>query len=171
MRGVRIAVLLFVASLAAACSSSGPRLARVFRADGVSVRYPAGWDATGRPLTHVTSPVQVLAVASYRLPRTNRGSDGCAPKEALDRIPPDGAFIYGWEYGSAGEAGNLPPRPKHFALTDFAGFECLGPSYVFRFRDAGRFFQIHVALGRRAGSGTRATVLRILDSFSARAAR
>ena len=167
---MRIAILLAVAMLAASCSS-GPKLSHVFRANGVSVRYPDGWDATSRPLTHVTSPVQVLAVASYRLPRSNRGSDGCEPKEALDRLPSDGAFIYGWEYGSASESGNLPPRPKHFALTRRIGFECLGTSYVLRFREAGRFFQIHVALGRHASDGTKSTVLRVLDSFSARAGR
>jgi hypothetical protein len=140
---------------------------QTYRAHGLSVRYPRSWYAMGRPLTHVTGPPQVLAVASYPLPKSNRGSNGCQPTAALDRLPPDGAFIYGWEYGSATEAGNLPPRPRHFALRNFTAFECLGPSYVLRFRDAGRFFQIHVALGAHASDSTRSTALRILDSFRA----
>jgi len=160
---VRIIPLLGIAVLAASCSSS-PKLSHAFRGDGVSVRYPNGWDATSRPLTHVTDPVQVLAVASYRLPRSNRGDYGCEPKEALDGRPSDGAFIYGWEFSSP-KGEKFPPRPKHFSLTDFERFECLGPSYRFQFRDAGRLFNIHVSLGPKASGGTRKTVLRILDSL------
>jgi hypothetical protein len=37
-----------------------------------------------------------------------------------------------------------------------------------RFREAGRFFQIHVILGKRASPETRRIVLRILDTFTAR---
>jgi hypothetical protein len=140
----------------------------VFHAQGISVRYPSWWHATSAPLTPVVSPVQVLAVASYPLPHDDRGAEGCMPKEALDALPPEGAFIYGWEYGSP-QGERFPPRPKHFALKNFAGFECLGPSYVLHFRDAGRFFQVHVALGPRASPYTRATVLRILDTFRATA--
>jgi len=162
--GVKIVALLGVLAVATACSSTS----QTFRAQGVSVRYPSWWHATSARLTPVTSPVQVLAVASYPLPHDSRGADGCSPKKALDALPSDGAFIYGWEYGSPqGEL--FQPRPKHFALTNFAGFECLGPSYVLHFRDAGRFFQVHVALGPRASPYTRSLVLRVLDSFRAKA--
>lgn len=71
---------------------------QTFRADRVSIRYPPGWFATSRPLTPVISPRQVVAVASYPLPRGNSGADGCEPKEALDRLPASGTFIFGWEY-------------------------------------------------------------------------
>jgi hypothetical protein len=121
-----------------------------------------------RPLTPVTSPEQVLAIASYPLPDDNRGADGCMPKEALTRLPPGGAFLFGWEDGTGGlHARDFPPRPAHFRLTGFARYECLGPSYLLRFRAGGRFFQIHVVLGRHATGATRATVLRVLDSFRA----
>jgi len=140
----------------------------VFHGQGISVRYPSWWHATAAPLTPVTSPVQVLAVASYPLPDNGRGADGCMPKEALDALPADGAFIYGWEYGSL-QGENFRPRPKHFALRNVVAFECLGPSYAVHFRQAGRMFQIHVVLGSRASAYTRATVLRILDSFEAKA--
>ena len=47
-------------------------------------------------------------------------------------------------------------------------YECIGPSYMVRFRQAGRFFQIHIVLGTRASAARRAAVLRILDSFTAK---
>ncbi len=139
-----------------------------FRSQGISVRYPPGWFATARRLTPVTSPPQILAVASYPLPRGSSGADGCQPKEALDRMPPTGAFIFGWEYGPDIFTRAFPPRPRHFRLKNYATYECLGASYMLRFRQAGRFFQIHVVLGKRASGATRATVLRILDSFAAK---
>lgn len=118
----------------------------------------------------MTSPAQLLAIASYPLPDGGVGADGCEPRAALDRLPPRSAFVYGWDAGTVAALGRhavreFPPRPKHFALGHFATYECLGPSYLLRFRQKGRAFQIHVVLGKRAGAKTRATVLRILDSF------
>ncbi len=138
-----------------------------FRGDGVSLRYPAGWHATARPLTSVADPAQIVAIASYPLPRGSAG--GCSPREALDRVQPKGAFIFGWEYTATRSLRkrDFPRRPRHFRLTNYASYGCLGPSYLLRFRDAGRFFQIHVVLGRRASRATRATVIRVLDSFRA----
>lgn len=138
------------------------------RSQRITVQYPPGWFATTRPLTPVTTPPQIIAVASYALPRGSDGADGCQPKAALDRLPPTGAFIFGWEYGRNVYRPAFPPRPRHFTLKNFGRYECLGPSYMVRFRQAGRFFQIHVVLGRRASRATRATVLRILDGFTAR---
>jgi hypothetical protein len=128
------------------------------------VRYPPGWFATTRPLTPVTAPGQVLALASYPLPHDARGADGCEPKAALDRLPPDGAFLFGWDVGSGPLAG-FPPRPRRFRLGHLATYECLGPSYLVRFREGGRDFQIHVVLGPQADAATRAAALRVLDSF------
>jgi len=110
---------------------------------------------------------------SARLPPGSSGADGCQPKEALDRLPSTGAFIFGWEYGQVSpvtgiRASDFPHRPKQFKLTGFARYECLGPSYMLRFRDAGRAFQIHIAFGRRANAATRAIIIRILDTFSAK---
>src|SRR5579864_2392923 len=80
-----------------------------FRAGGISVRYPPGWFATAQPLTAVTAPRQALAVASYRYRADIAGSDGCEPKEASDRLPPNGAFIFGWE---SDQRSPMPSRPK-----------------------------------------------------------
>lgn len=144
-----------------------------FRGDGITVRYPPTWFATSRPLTPVTYPAQLLAVASYPLPRDSGGADGCRPTEALERLPRSGAFVYGWDYGKPPFGArfrrrDFPPRPEQFRLGRFAHYECLGPSSMIRFRQAGRFVQIHVVLGSRAGPATRAKVLRVLDSIRVR---
>jgi hypothetical protein len=155
---------LSVLVLTTACSSSW----NTFRANGLSIRYPKGWSASSHRLTPVTSPPQVLAIGSYTLPDGSRGANGCQPKEALDRMPSSGVFIFGWEYSGGVTGLDFPPRPRHFRLTGFADYECLGPSYLLRFRVAGRFFQIHVAFGPHASASTRATALRVLDSLKAR---
>jgi hypothetical protein len=156
----------FLVSLVALSGASW----HTFRAHSISVRYPPNWFATARDLTPVTGPAQILAVATFRLPGGSGGADGCEPKEALDRMPAGGAFIFGWEYGAGSGMlkRDFPLRPKHFRLKNYARYECLGASFMLRFRQAGRFFQIHVALGRRASRATRITVLRILDTFSAK---
>jgi len=142
---------------------------RTLRTDCVSIRYPPGWHATKQPLTPVSDPPQVLAVASYPLPRDSSGANGCQPKEALERLPLTGAFIFGWEYANPKRPGlrerDFPPRSKRFTLTGFAQYECAGPGCMARFRDAGRLFQIHIAFGRQASAATRRTALRVLDSF------
>ena len=131
------------------------------------MHYPPAWFATGRSLTPVTAPPQILAVASYPLPRDDDGANGCRPEEALERLPATGAFIFGWEFGPDVYRRAFPQRPRHFRPKNHGNYECLGPSYLLRFREAGRFFQIHIVLGTRANGATRATVLRILDSFKA----
>ncbi len=165
---MRRAFLCLVVLLAAGCASSTNW--KTFRDDGVSVRYPSGWDATRNALTPVTSPVQVLAVASYPLPHGRAGADGCAPKEALDRLPDRGVFLFGWEYDRPALAGvrknDFPPRPAHFELGHLTGFECLGPSYVVHFREGSRLFQIHVVLGPKAGDTEKETAVRILDTIA-----
>jgi hypothetical protein len=142
-----------------------------YRGDRISIRYPPGWTATAQPLTAVTSPMQLLAIGSFRFPTNVAGSDGCEPKEALVAIPTDGAFIYGWDYGQIPQAElrkNFPPQPQRFRLNGLAYSECMGRNYPLRFRAAGRAFQIHVYFGPKATAATRVTVLRILDSFHAR---
>lgn len=145
-----------------------------FHANRIRVRYPLGWFATARPLTAVTGPRQILAVASYRFRPDIAHADGCEPKEAFDRLPLRGAFIFGWEAGRVGydpgvRLNDFPLRPKYFKLSGFGRYDCLGtaPGYLLRFSDNGRAFMVEIAFGKKASRATRATVLRILDSFSA----
>lgn len=143
-----------------------PRDWPTFRTDGVSIRYPKGWHATARRLTNVISPPMRFAITSYPLRQRGPGST-CAPTHALAEMPADGAFIYAIEYVGATPHG-FPPHPTRFRLTRFSSYECMGPSYGILFRDAGRFFQIHVSVGKHAGPRLRATVPRVLDSFHAK---
>jgi hypothetical protein len=139
---------------------------------GVSVRVPPRWHATSSRLTPVTWPVQFLAVASYPLPSGDRGADGCEPKAAVSRLPAKGALLFGWEYVGAPNAtihkADFPRRPTHFRLAHLARYECLDHSYLIRFRTAGRYFQVHILLGRRAGSHVRTLALHVLDSLVVR---
>src|SRR5690348_10242518 len=142
---------------------------RTFHHDHISIRYPRAWYATSARLTPVTGPAELLAVASYRLPSGDQGADGCEPKQALAHLPPTGVFIYALDYGDLqGTTGALrafPPRPRHFILPRIFSSGCLGPSYLFRFREAGRFFQVYVVLGTHATPSTRSNALQVLDSF------
>jgi hypothetical protein len=156
--------------LVAATAGPAPVAWHTYRGDRISIRYPPRWTATARPLTAVTSPGQAIAIGSYRFPTGSAGADGCEPREALDGIPPGGVFIFGWDYGQLPQTvlrKSFPPEPRRFRLTGLADYECMGHSYALRFRAAGRAFQIHVYLGPRADAATRATVLRILDTFRA----
>jgi hypothetical protein len=168
---MKLSAALLGALALTSCSSSSWH---TFHSRGVSVRYPPGWFATSHALTPVTSPVQALAVASYPLPKNNRGADGCEPKAAVDRLPADGAFVFGWEFPMPSPSGLRPPdfprRPSHFSLESLTSNECVGGrNYEVSLRQAGRFFQLHVLLGAHASSSTRHTVLRVLDSLRVKA--
>src|SRR5262249_3456511 len=137
-----------------------------WRARGLNIRLPPGWNATAAPLTPVGYPQ--FAIASYRLPQDDRGADGCEPKAALDRLPPTGVLIFAWELPLTRGDRNFPRWPRPFELRQFARYEGLGPSYLLRFRAAGRYFQMHVVLGKRASGRTRRLALSTLDSLVVR---
>lgn len=160
--------LLTLATLAVSLAAAGHPGWSVVSSQGVTVRYPPAWYATKRPLTNVTSPSQPLAIASYRFPARTR-PNGCRPDGTLEEMPPAGALVVAIDLGTwVSRPAAFSPKPKRPRLVDFANYECMGPSYQLRFRDSGRFFLVHVALGPRAGRDVRATVLHILASFEAR---
>ena len=163
---VRVLALLTAALVLTGCGTSG---SRTWQGRGVSVRIPPGWHATRARLTPVTAPVQFLAVASYPLPRGDRGADGCEPKAAVDRLPSDGAFIFGWEYVGTAEG---PIRKRDFPVARAAfGSSTLDATSAsttaiwLRFRASRRYFQVQVRLGKRASEQTRELALRVLDSL------
>ncbi len=168
---MRILAALAAALVLSACAGSAGSWT-TWHGRGVSVRIPPGWHATSARLTPVTWPVQFIAAASYPLPRGYDGADGCEPKAAVDRLPPGGAFLFGWEYAGAPDGpirkSDFPPRPSLFRLAHLGRYECLDHSYMLRFRAAGRYFQVHVLLGPRASDRTRTLALRVLDSLVVR---
>jgi hypothetical protein len=141
---------------------------RTLRTNGVTVHYPATWQATTRPLSLVTAPGQLLAVASFAFPAAPR-PDGCEPAGTFAAIPSDGALIVVLYYGKNLDNARFPRRPSQFRLGSARRYECFGarPSYSILFKQANRYFQIMVAFGNRATPRTRATVLSVLDSLAA----
>ncbi len=169
----RLVAGMLVAGLASlvAGAATGSRAADEPEPAGISVSQPAGWHRIAPPLTSVTFPVDRLLLTSY--PAAGGGS--CGPDRAARALPPGGALVYLMEYRPrVGDAWpglrrrDFPPRPEHFALLRRARatYECWRvPSYLIRFRDAHRPFQLHVALGPRATPARKAQVLRVLDSL------
>jgi hypothetical protein len=173
------AVLAVQPGCGATVPANAPRTATstsatwTYRADGLSADVPRGWHVVSRPLTDVSSPVQRLVVTSFGVSR-HRPDGGCSPASALREMPRDGALLFMFEYQGPThhDAQREPPRPRQFRLDPktLQPYECMGRSYMMRFRDHGRVFQAHVYLGRRASSRTRDRVLGVLDSLRIRPA-
>jgi hypothetical protein len=174
LRTWTIAAVLGGAILAAsgAQAGGGARAHRVTdAAAGLAVSQPGGWHLTQPPISSLSEPVERLLLTSYR---AERGGN-CGPDAAERALPSGGALVYLLEYRpSVGDPWrglrrrDFPPRPARFALrrAALATYECWRvPSYLIRFRDADRPFQLHVALGPHASAARRAQVLRVLDSL------
>jgi hypothetical protein len=131
--------------------------------DGLSVTIPEAWTFHQDPSGPV-DPKSVFGVGTWTFPK---GGD-CAPTAAQAELPADGAFFFLYEYLGGGDPADFPPRPSHFQLdtSTLGHYECqVVPSYMIRFRDAGRLFQVHVAFGPQAYESLRPEVLRALDSI------
>lgn len=177
MRGPRcVALLLASTGALGACgggdaASTTPENVRVAVGAGISLSKPPSWRLLTRDITALSWPVERLLLTSYRA----RPGGNCAPDRAQRELPMGGALVYVFEYRSLRGAPltevdrrTFPSRPAHFSLDQRAlgNYECWRvPSYLIRFRDAGRAFQVHVALGTRAGPARRAQVLAALDGL------
>lgn len=147
------------------------RFARPVRPVGgerLGALIPDGWHAASRPLTGVVEPAQRLALATF--PLTQRRPDpGCAPVTAHRRLRQDEAFIFLFEYRGPGSPDAFGPRPRHFRLAGQSRYECLGRSFMIRFAERGRRFQVHVSLGPQTSRWQRRQVLEVLDSLKVKA--
>jgi len=131
--------------------------------DGLALTIPQEWSFSEEP-TDPIEPENVLAVGSWPFPE----GGVCAPFDALDELPSDGAFVWLIEYHGTDHPEDFVPRPDGFDLQKFRYGEtsCEGtPMYQLRFRDAGRFFQWQVAFGPQASEATRSETLRALDTL------
>jgi hypothetical protein len=177
-RLIGVAVAAGTTSLVAGLMAGGRAQAggnaahRVTVADSaIAVTQPGGWHLTTPPISSLSFPRERLLMTSYRAAR----GGNCGPDRAERALPAGGALVYLIEYRpSVGdpwrglERSAFPRRPAHFALRRDAlgAYECWRvPSYLIRFRDADRPFQLHVALGPHATNARRAQVLRVLDSL------
>ena len=134
------------------------------RKSGLAFAYPALWSATRTRLDAITSPPQLVAVASYPL-AVAPSKDSC-PLPALARRPADGVLVQLREEINPRVARSFPARPKHFALPRLGRVECYGPrSARIRFRDAGRGFYAAISFGLRSTASTRRATLRLLDGL------
>jgi hypothetical protein len=135
------------------------------RRAAISVAYPSGWHVIRQNVTQVG---QLLVVTSFPL-HQSAPDKNCSPKTAIEQMPADGAILYMFEYVRADPRllARFPSRPTHFRLRTktLKPYECMGLSYMVRFRDRRRAFQAHVFLGKRATGRTRTRVLEILDSL------
>jgi hypothetical protein len=99
------------------------------RRAAVTVAYPSAWHVIRQSLTQVG---QLLVVTSFPL-HQSAPDKNCSPRTAIERMPPDGAFLYMFEYAK--------PHPRLLAR------------FMVLFRDRRRAFQAHVYIGRRATKG------------------
>jgi hypothetical protein len=131
--------------------------------DGIWILTPPDWRFVVNP-SGPYEPKTVFAIANYPI---ERGGD-CAPTTALSALPPHGAMAWLLEYQNT-QGNAFPARPARFFLdpSSLAAYECSGShaTYMFRFQDAGRYFQVHVAFGDQAGNEVRDELLASLSSL------
>jgi hypothetical protein len=132
------------------------------RDDGLSIRIPATWTFHQDP-SGPAEPRTVFAVGSWAFPTGGE----CAPMVAQEQLPQDGTFFWLIEYADP-QGVDFPDRPEFFELdpATLGHYECsLVPSYLIRFQEHGRFFQVHVAFGSEASESLGPEVLRALESL------
>ena len=153
--GLVVALVVTASATAAAWS--------VLKANGVSVRAPAGWDlvAAGEPGT-VVDPRTVLVA----------GSEGAAPRHsecqvAAYRVPADGAVVVVLRW--AGKAPEWLDTDRQ-VLADVKlrrqYFECFdGRGASAQLAVKGRAYQVNVMVGDRASAKSVANALAVVRSF------
>jgi hypothetical protein len=132
------------------------------RDEGISLLVPDGWSYVQDP-SGPTEPRTVLAISNVPIPLGGE----CAPSAAVDALPPQGVLAWVILYGDT-QGNAFPPRPAAFSLdpSTLAPYECSGvPSFMFRFSDQGRDFQVHVVLGPKASEADRDMLLASLSSM------
>jgi hypothetical protein len=155
-------------------AAPAPTIHFVDREAALSLRYPRGWHRPAR-LTKIIYPRERLALASHPLPRNDTIGE-CQAQHSLERMPPDGVFIYLLEFRPPRgkvwaeiRRRDFRPRPKPFRITHRSpqrNVGCYqGRSYALMFRDADRPFRLFVAFGDKVSSTRIAQAQAVLNSL------
>jgi hypothetical protein len=168
-----MAALVWAMGLSSCSSGGAGGSAATFesKSGGVSITVPAGWHASSGRLTGLLDPRERLVLTSFPL-AGNARSPGCSPEGLLRQLPSSGIAALLLEYMHTGARRNFLRRPNRFELRPGvrAGFDCFSPqpiggAQLFNFRDAGRAFQLLIAVGKAATAATRRIAARALDSL------
>jgi hypothetical protein len=138
------------------------------RAAGLAWQMPVPpWRRYDWPLTSM--PGERLALGTFELKR-GPPDENCTPQAAIDAMPPDGAFIYLFEYVDLAERWKqrIPERTGEITLGPEVACECMGESRKATWRQAGRAFQAHIYIGPRASEELQRDVRSILNSIQVR---
>jgi hypothetical protein len=136
---------------------------RVDQVAGVAIQAPKGWTFK-TAVVGVAEPTALIALGTGSIPS---GGD-CAPTAAIRALPKDGVLLWVLEYRNPETPYEFPPRRARFDLGPLLGpFECVGErTHLVSFRQAGRFFQVHVMFGPEAAATLRADAVAALSSLT-----
>jgi hypothetical protein len=117
----------------------------------ISVDVPEGWVEKLDPVPGSTGPRVVAAYGTWDF----EIGGACGPEPALRDLPPDGALAWFVEHADPGNAGDYIELMPGFSIdlqTPPARWRCASkaPSRMYPFRVDGRYFDVHLALGREA---------------------
>jgi hypothetical protein len=141
--------------------------------DQASIQTPQGWFFNEDPVPALLEPRVIFAASTARI----LPGGECAPDNATNDLPSDGALLWVVEYTNVGTGTGggqrrpyeFPPRSGPLQLGPVEGpFECIGVrTHLVLFRDNARYFQVHVMFGPQAPDSLRSEVQQSLDSFRA----
>lgn len=137
----------------------------------VSVDLPTGWAEKTDPVSAALDPRVVAAYGTWDFPV----GGACGPEPALAALPADGAFVWVDEYADPGNMADFerggPPSSIDLQMPP-ARWQCASsaPSRMYLFGQAGRYFELHIALGPQATAGTIAEAEHVMASFQAQPA-
>jgi hypothetical protein len=137
---------------------------------GVHIEVPAGWSAAAAPLAEPAVAPVVAAFGSWSFP----AGGACGPEPALASLPTDGALVWIAEHPAPGNRGDYYQftRYEHDRTAQPMRWECgaSAPSRMELWKLAGRYLEVHVALGPTAGPDRIAEVEALLNSLGVEAA-
>jgi hypothetical protein len=123
------------------------------------------WRRYDGPLTAVRG--ERLLLGTFAVP-PGPPDRNCTPQAAIDALPPDGAFIYLFEYFDRAQKQRIPERTAEITLGPELAFECMGKSRMATWQEDGRAFQAHVYIAPRASDELKRDVRSILNSIRVR---